>query len=302
MSTKVYSLHTVAVNGEEIAYRKTETLGPLVVLIHGNMSSSKHLEILMEALESKYSVYAFDLRGMGASSYNSTFDSLHELADDIAKAMEALGLTGAHVFGWSTGGGVAMSLAGRYAHLVTSLILMSSVGLTGYPMYKKGADYQPILSEPLLTKSDIEEDPIQVAPVLKALAEGDKAYYRGLWDMLIYIAGQKPSEALYEAYLEDMLTQRNLVDIDYALTRFNITCDATLYATGTGLVDAIFQPALVLYGEKDIVVPQYMTDEIVNGLTGPIRYERLVACGHNPLIDNLTEVKRLVEAHIDGLS
>lgn len=302
MILKNYAVKTVHVNGEDIAYRQGGTSGPLVVLIHGNMSSSKHVEILMAALENQFSVIAFDLRGMGASSYNQSFDSLHQLADDLDQAMGALDLKNAHVFGWSTGGGVAMSLAGRYPSRVASLILMSSVGLSGYPMFKKGPDFQPILTEPLLTKADIEADPVQVAPVLKALAEKDKAYYKGLWDMLIYVAGQSPSDDLYNEYLEDMLTQRNLVDIDYALTRFNLTTRDTAYAQGTGLADQIFQPTLVLYGEKDLVVPQYMTDEIVAGLKGPINYQKLIGCGHNPLIDNLEAVTGLIEAHIHGLS
>lgn len=295
-----FPLEYVKVGNERIAYRQAGSSGPSLVLIHGNMSSSVHLEILMAALESQCRLVAFDLRGMGESSYHQTFDSLHELADDIIGAMRALDLPKSHVFGWSTGGGIAMSMAARYPELVQSILLMSSVGITGYPMHKKGADFQPIPSEPLLTKADIAVDPVQVAPVLKALVEKDKGYYKGLWDMLIYVAGNQPEPQLYDRYLEDMLSQRNLVDMDYALTRFNIGAEATAFAEGDHTVKHIHQPALILYGEKDIVVPRYMTDELLTQLPGEKRFVSLSNCGHNPLIDDLEQVKGAILEHLHG--
>lgn len=300
MTYKAYPLQEVSIGSETITYRTAGHQGPQLVLIHGNMSSSAHVEILMAALESDYRLVAFDLRGMGGSTYNQAFDSLHDLADDMAKAMQALNLEKSHVFGWSTGGGVAMSLAARYPSHVASLILMSSVGPSGYPMFEKGPDFQPILESPLLTKEAIAADPVQVAPVLEALRKRDKGYYKGLWDMLIYVAGNQPEPDLYDYYLEDMLTQRNLVDVDYALTRFNITDTATAYGPGDGSIQRISQPTLILYGEKDLVVPRYMTDAIYAMLPGPKDLRILPDCGHNPLIDHMDLVTTAIKEHIHG--
>ena len=42
----------------------------IVILVHGNMTSSKHWDVLIESLDPKYKVYALDLRGFGESSYH----------------------------------------------------------------------------------------------------------------------------------------------------------------------------------------------------------------------------------------
>ena len=34
------------------------------------MTSSKHWDVLIEALDAKYTIYAIDLRGFGGSSYH----------------------------------------------------------------------------------------------------------------------------------------------------------------------------------------------------------------------------------------
>ncbi len=71
-------------NGETIAYqevgrRNTETL----VLIHGNMTSSQHFDLVIEKLQNQYHIYALDLRGFGQSTYNKSIDSLQDFAEDV---------------------------------------------------------------------------------------------------------------------------------------------------------------------------------------------------------------------------
>ena len=68
---------------EVIAYRIREGGTIPVLMLHGNMSSSIHWDLLMEKLPPKYTLYAPDIRGFGHSSYNHSFNSLSELADDI---------------------------------------------------------------------------------------------------------------------------------------------------------------------------------------------------------------------------
>ena len=50
----------------------------------------------------------------------------------------------------------------------------------------------------------------------------NKLYYRTVWNLLIYTHNQ-PEPDWYEKYLDDMLTQRNFVDVNYALITFNIS-------------------------------------------------------------------------------
>ncbi len=43
-------------NGEQIAYREREGGEQTVILVHGNMTSSKHWDVLMDSMDSKYKI------------------------------------------------------------------------------------------------------------------------------------------------------------------------------------------------------------------------------------------------------
>lgn len=274
-------------NGETIAYRECGQGRKTIVLIHGNMTSSKHWDILMEELKDDYKIYAIDLRGFGGSSYNHSINSLKDFAEDINEFTNVLGIDKYSAIGWSTGGGVALELAANYPDNVEKVVLVESVGVKGYPMFKKD-DSGAVTAELLKEKEDIAKDPLQVVPALMALEAKNKEYYRSTWNMLIYTHNQ-PTPEKYEEYLEDMLTQRNLVDVDYALVHFNMTNESNGVASGTDTAKNISAPVLILQGDRDYVVPMYMAQDTNNHVkTSTIRI--LKDCGHSPLVDCLNEL------------
>ena len=82
----------VNIGHEELAYVEHGEGSKVLLLIHGNLSSSLHYEPLIKELEKDYKVYAPDLRGFGDSSYNNRFDSIEEIAADIILFIEKLNL------------------------------------------------------------------------------------------------------------------------------------------------------------------------------------------------------------------
>lgn len=287
-------LKTVKIpNGETVGYREAGKGDKTLVLVHGNMSSSKHFDVLIDALCGDYKVYAIDLRGCGASSYNERFDSLHELSKDIKMWADEIGVKDFYMLGWSTGGGVAMEFAASYPDMLDGLICLDSVGTMGYPIFKKGPNFQPILTELLKTKEEIAADPIQVAPILNAYATNNRAYMKQVWCLTIY-NHNKPSDEKFEEYIDDMFTQRNLVDIDYSLANFNISNRFNGVNQGSGRAANITCPTLVLQGEIDLVVPRQMAETI----PADIKQAELVilkGCGHSALIDNLPELTHQIK-------
>ncbi len=252
---KQYPVKTVTLkNGETLAYREAGTGDKTVLLVHGNMSSSVHWQTTMEAFEGEYRIVAPDMRGFGDSTYHNRFDSLNELAADLEEFVSLLGLHKFAAVGWSTGGGVVLEMAANMPNRIEKAILLDSVPPTGYPIFKKDASGQPILTELLKSKEEIEADPVQVAPVLHAYANNDREMMRGIWNAVIYNMVQPPVDD-YEEYLTAMLKQRNLVDIDYALLTFNMTDTPTPSAMGSGRLKNIQCPVIILHGEKDFVVP-----------------------------------------------
>ncbi|WP_416826415.1 alpha/beta fold hydrolase [Ectobacillus polymachus] len=291
------SLQTVTLpNGETISYREAGSGKKVIILIHGNMSSSKHWDVVMERLQDSYKLFAIDLRGFGFSSYNEPIESLRDFSEDLLQFVKQVGIRSFSLVGWSTGGGVSMQFASNYPQFVEQLILIESVGIKGYPILKKDELGQPIAGQFLSSKEEIAKDPIQVLPVLKALEKRDKEFYRMLWNHLIYTQNQ-PNNEKYDEYIEDMFTQRNLVDVDYALVTFNISNETNGVTNGTGEIYQITAPTLVLQGDRDYVVPQAMGEEIANTIQ-QAKFVLLRNCGHSPLVDCLEELIQHIKAFI----
>ncbi len=280
---KQYEVKQISIGNETLAYRAGGA-GETVVLIHGNMSSSVHWQTTMAYLEGRYHVVAPDLRGFGESTYNSRFDSLRELAQDLERFLDEAGIDTCTLVGWSTGGGVALEMAADLPKRIKKAILVESVPPTGYPMFQKDATGQPILSKLLKTKEEIENDPVQVAPVLAAYASGDREMMRAIWNAVIYNMAQPPV-ADYEQYLDAMLRQKNLVDIDYSLLTFNMTDEPTGSAEGSGRLKQIQCPVTLIHGKLDLVVPYAWAEGAVAAIPGA-KLVTLETTGHSPITDD----------------
>ncbi|PSQ17223.1 alpha/beta hydrolase [Halobacteriales archaeon QS_8_69_26] len=297
MSVELNSVETPS--GETIAYREREGSEVPVVLVHGNMSSSKHYDVLIDALDPEYDVYAPDLRGFGASSYEERIDSLHDFADDLVAWVEEAGVpTPFHLVGWSTGGGPAMVLAAEHPEWVRRMALISPVSTRGYPIYEKDEAGQPIPGEHLTTREEIAADPVQVAPVVQAQENEDAETMKAIWNELIYVNGP-PDPEKYDEYVEDMFTQRNLVDVDYALVHFNVSGEHNGVEPDTGQASEIEAPTLVLRGEDDLVITEEMVEETMADLGDVGEFVELPDCGHSPLVDDLDRLVTEIEDHFE---
>lgn len=274
-------------NGEKLAYIEQGVGEKTLLLIHGNMSSGVHYLPLMQRLPENQHVISVDLRGFGDSSYKKAFNHLDELADDLVLFIEKLKLpVPLAVAGWSAGGGVALSLASRYPELIDKIILINSMSYRGLPIYEKDQKGQMILNAPYKTKAALAKDPIQVAPILKALEEKDLAFMNYIWELAIYNVN-KPTPEENELYMKETFKQRCLVDLDWALTQFNIGVGANYSGIdGNKTIVNMRAKLLAIYGLEDKTVPEFMARETV-GAVGKrghlITYKK---CGHSPLVDN----------------
>ncbi len=294
-----YALKTIQIpSGETIAYRECGQGKDVVVLVHGNMSSSVHFQTTMEKLEHEFKVYAVDLRGFGDSSYLKELNSLRDFALDIEAWAKIIGLDQFSLVGWSTGGGVVLEMAADLPAQVKKVILLDSVGIKGYPMFKMGPDYQPILTQPITTKVDIKVDLVQVVPILMAYANKDKAMLKAIWNAVIYNKVQ-PNEADYDLYLDAMIKQRNLVDVDYSLVHFNMTHEVSLAGQGSGRIDLIKCPVVILHGTTDMVVPFAYAQEMKAAFGDQATLIPLEGIGHSCVTDDLDLFVSLLKAHLN---
>lgn len=271
----------ISIGKETLAYLD-EGQGDVVLMIHGNMSSSVHYEPLISRIKDKYRCVAVDLRGFGDSTYNERFDTLEELADDVALFIDALSLGSVYLVGWSNGGGVSLKLCAKYPEKIKKLFDIEGAGHKGYPVYQK-ENYKST-GKPYASKEDMAKDPIQVAPAIACFEKGDFATMTAIWDATIYTVN-KPTREQNEYWMAETLKQRNLVDLDWALANLNMSDEYTPYGKGDGTIHNITCPVAFTTASKDIVVPDYMVMDNYNALSHLailIPYEN---CGHSPMVD-----------------
>ena len=272
----------VNIGAETLAYLD-EGQGEVVLMIHGNMSSSVHYEPLISRISDHYRCVAVDLRGFGDSTYNNRFDTLEELADDVAMLMDALQLPPVYLVGWSNGGGVGLKLCAKYPLRVKKFFDIEGAGLKGYPLYKKTPDFKST-TEPYANKEEMAADPMQVAPMIPVFEKKDTATMTAVWDATIYTVN-KPTREENDRWMAETLKQRNLVDLDWALATLNMSDEYTPYGPGDGTIHNVACPVALTMGEKDIVVPAYMVMDNVNALGDLATLLPYENCGHSPMVD-----------------
>ncbi|WP_246938677.1 alpha/beta fold hydrolase [Bacillus pinisoli] len=287
------------INNESYGYRERVGGDKKLLLLHGNMTSSKHWDLFMEALPSEFTVFAMDLRGFGLSSYNTPISSIKDFSDDVKLFVDELELRNFTLMGWSTGGAVAMQFEADYPGYATELILLASASTRGYPFYGVNEEGHLDVTSRYQSLDDIRKDPVRSIPIQGAYDQKNREFLKAVWNAAIYNVNQ-PTLEKYEEYVDDMLTQRNLVEVYHALNTFNISKVHNGLTQGNNLVDSIRIPTLVLSGERDLVVTKPMTDEIIADLNHDILTAvELKECGHSPLIDDLNQLVSTVTTFLN---
>ncbi|XXM73942.1 intracellular short-chain-length polyhydroxyalkanoate depolymerase [Lysinibacillus sphaericus] len=284
-------------NGETMAYRERAGGQLPVVLVHGNMTSSKHWDLLMERMDEQYKLYAIDMRGFGGSSYLQSIASIKDLSLDLRDWADQMGLKDFCLVGWSTGGAVAMQFAADHPGYSEKLILLASASTRGYPFFGTKEDGSPDLGKRLKTLDEVKGDKGKTLPVQMAYDTNDREFLRTLWNALIY-TDSEPDPGLYEEYIDDMRTQRNLAEIYHSLNTFNISERHNGLVEGTGQAGSIKIPVLVLRGDRDYVITNEMAREIVEDIGENATFQELKNSGHSPLVDDLDQLLEAVTSFL----
>lgn len=110
--------------------------GVPILLVHGNVSSSRFFEETMLTLPDRYRALAPDLRGFGGSEAKplDATRGLRDFADDLRALVDALGLgrQRVHLLGWSAGGPAVMQYAVDYPAGVASIALVAPMSPYGF--------------------------------------------------------------------------------------------------------------------------------------------------------------------------
>jgi pimeloyl-ACP methyl ester carboxylesterase len=280
-------------NGETIAYQERAGGKKKVLLIHGNMTSSKHWDLVLEHMDPDYKLYAIDLRGFGRSTYHQEIRSIEDFSEDVKDFTEEIQLDDFSIMGWSLGGAVGMQFAAEYPGRCTKLVLLASASTRGYPFYGTSWFWQLIFDHRLRTYHEIKMDLGKTIPIQFAIDTKCKPFLKIMWSTLVYTKNQ-PDKKRYDEYIDDTCTQRNLAAVYHALNIFNISDKYNGLVKGSGLAKNISIPVLVLRGERDYIMSEQMAEEIVADIGSNAKFIELKDCGHSPLIDDLDQLLQVI--------
>lgn len=202
--------------------------------IHSVMGSAEAIAAAYQSFAEEYTVYVFDRAKDLKEGY-----TVRDMAEDTAKAMEALHIEGADVFGASQGGMMAQYLAIDHPALVHKLILGST------------------LSKP-------NDTFLNVVDTWISLAEA-----RDEDGLLACFADQIYGKATLEAYRDYLITSnRGITEEEYQ--RFIILATACKTFDCYDALSSIQCPVLVLGSEGDQVVTAEGSLEIAEKLNCPL--------------------------------
>ncbi|MEW6314259.1 MAG: pimeloyl-ACP methyl ester esterase BioH [Pseudomonadota bacterium] len=205
---------------------ETAGQGPDLVLLHGWGMHGGVWDGVCDALARKFRVHVVDLPGYGGSTACHPY-TLGELALSIAASMPQR----VTVCGWSLGGQVALRWALDAPRQVARLILVATT-----PCFVKLADW------------DCGMD----AAVFDEFAEG--VHNNGAAALSRFMSLQAQGDAAARsvaATLRDGLKARALPDADVLHAGLRVLRDTDL----RGEAERITQPAVVVHGECDALVP-----------------------------------------------
>jgi pyruvate dehydrogenase E2 component (dihydrolipoamide acetyltransferase) len=239
-----------------------------LVLLHGFGGDLNNWLFNAEALASSRAVYALDLPGHGGSSKDVGTGGAEALVAAVREFLDDRGIERAHVAGHSMGALVAAALALADLDRVASLALFAPAGF--------GPEIDAEYLQGFIAASGRRD----LKPVLQRLfADPDVVNRQMVDDVLRY----KRLDGVQEA-LETLASQL-----------FPGGRQARVIAGE--LEDGYGGPVLVVWGERDAVIPPAHAD------AAPSRAEThvLPGVGHSPHMEAAGDVNRLLEGFIAGV-
>jgi len=99
---------------------------PNLILLHGALGSSNSFQSLIPELEKDFNLIVPDLRWHGTRTEEGSGFKMNDLVNDLDEIFQKNNLVNAHVFGFSMGGYVAISLALKRPELFNKIMTLGT--------------------------------------------------------------------------------------------------------------------------------------------------------------------------------
>jgi pimeloyl-ACP methyl ester carboxylesterase len=259
--------HTL-VRGGDVAYFDTDEGEPMV-FVHGLVGDFTHFEHIIAPLARRFRVAGLDLPGCGLSCKPRQRHTIRAYAETLLSWMEARKLGPATIVGHSAGGQVAAEAALLSPSSARRLVLVGTAGMRAYPKavsWMAGAITQPWLLSRTLDRLAM--------PMLDRVFVQRNAYT--------------------EKFVKDALDRPVHPTIDEMAKVFHDLVPDLLQPTIMDNVHRLRMPVLVVWGDRDRLIPKESVARVAAGLPNVI-LKVIPGSGHMPMIECPDEVVRTIE-------
>lgn len=235
------------VNGISMYYERAGRGDPSLVLIHGNVASSRWWEPVWGKLAEHFSVVRMDLRGCGRSERPGWGHAVPQYSADVRELIRELGLENVVLVGHSMGGSIAMDMVVSVPGAFRGLILVNPAPAEGMVTSE---ERRPLIEQMIRDRHLMR---MALAAVVPTAAEGD--FFEALVD---------------DAMIAGPTMVPNYVSLGYADYRERLA--------------AVRIPTLIVYGTLDSLISLDMMIRTQKTIPGSelILYEGV---GHSPNVE-----------------
>ncbi|MFZ1428477.1 MAG: 3-oxoadipate enol-lactonase [Geminicoccaceae bacterium] len=244
--------------GDIVMHHETEGPhdAPLLVLVNSLGTDLRVWDALLPRLGGRFRTIRYDKRGHGLTDATPGSYAMHQLADDLARLLDARQAKQAIVCGLSIGGMIAQALASARPDLVRGLVLMDTAHKIGTPeMWNERIE--AIRAEGIASVADA-----------------------------ILVRWFSPS--FHSERAAELTGWRNML-IRTPVAGYLGCCAAIRDADLTAAARALAVPTLCMVGELDGSTPPALVTELA-GLVPSARLVTITGAGHLPCVEQPEDV------------
>ena len=242
--------------------------GDVVIAIPGLGADIAYFDMVAPLIASAgFQIVALNPRGIGKSTGSLENLTMDIMAQDVANAIQGLGVKKAHLLGWAFGNRVARTVAQDYPQQVSSVILLAAGGLVPTPIEIR------LALQLARTEQDIDE-----STRIQALRD---SLYAPMTDISALIATVQPG-----TWPEARLAQQSALqtaDVDH------------WWAGGTA-------PMLIVQGRHDVIAPAENGIALEEEFPNRAKLVWIEDAAHMMLIEQPAMVAKHVVEYLSGQS
>lgn len=228
----------ISIGDAELYYESTGD-GPPLLLVPGLGGQGSFWAQQIPELARDFRVIVHDHRGTGQSTHSRIHYSVEQMADDLLRLMDALGIESAHFVGHSTGGAIGQIIAQDQPARLRSLVL-SATWAGQDPYFRRLFESR---RETLVTS-------------------GVESYLRASVLMLAPPWWIRANDALLVE--QHRLTAAASPPIEVLVSRI----DAIVRFDRRARLGEIRTPTLVVVAADDMITPRFFSDELAERIAG----------------------------------